>query len=131
MGTEEGWAALSKEVDLFAEESDDELDDDNDNLSVTKLPNASKDGEEAAVAIDTELDADRFAHDAELIDEFEDIDKCRLDHFDEDVPLPPLTVEDRKEACVLLSKVRVFFCFFLFVYIYIYYIFTNYFLNIS
>ena len=118
MGTEEEWAALSKEVDLFAEESDDELDDGNDNLSVTKLPNASEDGEdgnddeEAAVAIDTELDADRFAHDAELIDEFEDIDKCRLDHFVEDIPLPPLTVEDRKEACVLLSKVR-----FLFIYL--------------
>ena len=113
MGTEEEWAALSKEVDLFAEESD-ELDDGNDdNVSVTKLPNASEDGnEEAAVAIDTELDADRFAHDAELIDEFEDIDKCRLDHFVEDIPLPPLTVEDRKEACVLLSKVR-----FLFIYL--------------
>ena len=64
MGTEDEWAALSKEVESFAEERDDDNDD---NVSVAKLPNASEDGdEEAAVAIDTELDADRFAHDAEL-----------------------------------------------------------------
>ena len=74
MGTEDEWAALSKEVESFAEERDDDNDD---NVSVAKLPNASEDGdEEAAVAIDTELDADRFAHNAKLVRRHRDSSHC-------------------------------------------------------
>jgi hypothetical protein len=54
--------------------------------------------DETAEAVDINFDADRFANDSELVDEFEDIGKCTADILNSDIELPPLSIEDRKEA---------------------------------
>lgn len=59
---------------------------------------------EGDARVDTDIDAARNAADDELIDEFEDGEKCTGSRLDDEIELPPLTVEERKQARVLLSK---------------------------
>jgi hypothetical protein len=113
-GSDKGWAALSKEVDMFIVESDEEeADDDDDNVSAASI-GSSEDGEEAGVRIekvDTDFDADRVTRDTSIVDEFDNINKCTSDALDSEIDLPPLSVEDWREACMLLSKVSFIYLF--------------------
>jgi hypothetical protein len=104
-GEEKEWEELAQQVRALADDSDNESDDDLSLAGSIRLKsepdsvNAS-DGE----AVDIDFDADRCERDASLIDEFEDVLRCKTATNDVEA-LPELTIEDRKEACVLLSKV--------------------------
>jgi hypothetical protein len=112
----EQWEELSEQMKAIKDE-DDGMDDNDDNFSTASIRDLSDDevgdDTEDDERVDTDFDSDRFAQDTSLVDEFEDIDKCVIDSLNTNIELPPLTVLDRKEACMLLSKV-----FFLFLFIY-------------
>jgi hypothetical protein len=95
---------LEKEVAKYdAADSDSEAgDSDIDEIDSEEDEN---DGDkEGDAPVDTDIDAARNAADDELIDEFEDGEKCTGSQLDDEIELPPLTVEERKQARVLLSK---------------------------
>jgi hypothetical protein len=107
-GNKTEWEALSKEVASYAEEVDD-ASADCDESSSESGDDVKAPAENVDADVDTEFDADRQDRDAAIVDEFEDIDKVKIDILDGNIDLPPLSMEDRKEACVLLSKVSFYF----------------------
>ncbi|KAJ7785631.1 hypothetical protein B0H16DRAFT_1753367 [Mycena metata] len=95
-GTADEWNVLEKEAAKYdAADSDSEAgDSDVDEMDSEEDEN---DGDkEGDTPVDTDIDAARNAADDELIDELEDGDKCTGSQLDDNIELPPLTVEERK-----------------------------------
>ncbi|KAF8166723.1 hypothetical protein K438DRAFT_2064992, partial [Mycena galopus ATCC 62051] len=101
-GTTEEWRSLEKEVTRYnVEDSDDESENSDDEVEGEK---GDGDNEVDRTPIDPDFDAVRNAADSEMIDECEDGEKCTGSHLNDDIELPPLSVEERKQARVLLAK---------------------------
>ncbi|KAJ7353508.1 hypothetical protein DFH08DRAFT_956573 [Mycena albidolilacea] len=101
-GTIEEWKSLEKEVVRYeVDDSDNESEN-----SDGKLEGEDEDGDNEVdhTPIDPDFDAVRNAADSQMIDECEDGEKCTGTHLNDDIELPPLSVEERKQARVLLAK---------------------------
>jgi hypothetical protein len=85
------WVQLAEKVDQFVDESDDDEDDDGDE---------EEDGADLAVVADP-AEEERRINDEAIVDEIE----AELEFDNNDLTLPPLTILERTQGCVLLSKV--------------------------
>jgi hypothetical protein len=120
-GSEAEWNELADEVNRYASMVGDVRDDnDNDNDKADDddsdggggggdddNDNENREGE-GDDRIDTDMDREQEDADEVAVDQFEDTaEKGELDSVD--LALEPITVAERREACVLLSKVRISF----------------------
>lgn len=104
VGSDEEWKELEKATEKLVDRSDEERDEEVEDLISNASEAESEEEEDDTQSVDSDMDAERRRNDEELIDEFEDIEKCTpIGAFDEE--LLPLGMEDRTEACMLLSKV--------------------------
>ena len=94
---------MSGDADIYLDSSSDN-DSDNDNDDAPEDDNDLEDDK----SIDLEMDREREKNDEEVIDECEAAaDRLDRPEFEaDDLALEPISVEHRREACVLLSKVR-------------------------
>ncbi|KAJ7260085.1 ribonuclease H-like domain-containing protein [Mycena rebaudengoi] len=107
-GTAEEWETLEREVTRYDADDSDSIADDSDEEMNNEEEEEEERGEETEeeVPIDAEIDATRNAADEALIDECEDRAKCTGSQIDDDIELPPLKVEERRQAIGLSKTVQ-------------------------
>ena len=114
-GSEAEWNELADEVNRYAsmvgdvrdDNDNDKADNDDSGGSDNDNDNENREGE-GDDRIDTDMDREQEDADEVAVDQFEDTaEKGELDSVD--LALEPITVAERREACILLSKVRISF----------------------
>ncbi|KAJ7855970.1 hypothetical protein B0H14DRAFT_3644873 [Mycena olivaceomarginata] len=103
-GIAEEWQSLDKEVAKYDAADSESETEDSDDEDQEEDGDEKDDGDKRATPIDIDINAARNADNNALIDQCEDSEKCTGSQLNEDIELPPLTVEERKQARVLLSK---------------------------
>ena len=98
------YSAMSGDADIYLDSSSDNNNNNNNNNNAPKDDNDLEDDK----LIDLEMDREREKNDEEVINKCEAAaDRLDRPEFEaDDLALEPISVEHRREACVLLSKVR-------------------------
>lgn len=103
------WNNLSDEVDKYASMADGGRDDESSSSGEEDADDedSENEGRKDNEQIDLEIDREREEHDELIVDECEKSAEREDPDVDaEDLVLEPISVAERREACVLLSKVR-------------------------
>jgi hypothetical protein len=105
-GGDSEWEALADDINNYTSMASDDRDSDpgdSESLSAEDADNNELEGREDNEPIDTDIDREREEADDFLVDECENFVEQELS--ENDLVLEPITVAQRREACVLLSKV--------------------------
>jgi hypothetical protein len=101
-GGDSGWNELADMVNNYESMAGNNFDDDSDSSSED---NDESEGHEGSMPIDMVMDRERDEADERLVDDCEElVEQGELD--EDDLVLAPISVTERQEACVMLSKVH-------------------------
>ena len=110
-GSDQEWKELADEVGKYTSLAGEDLDDDSDRFSNDGIAGGGDDNDndepEDCEPVDTNLDEERQDADELLVDECELL-AMREELDEKDLELEPILIAERREVCVLLSKVRDF-----------------------